>query len=451
MNLPVDFAQRMKLTLGEEYDEFVSSYESSRAYGLRSNPVKIDEGSFSNIMDIELTPVSWCSTGFYYSSEDRPGKNVLHEAGAYYIQEPSAMSVVDLLGIKPGDKVLDLCAAPGGKSTQAAGKLMGTGVLVSNEIVPKRAKILSQNIERMGISNCVVTNMSPDELESHYKGFFDKIIVDAPCSGEGMFNKEEAALTEWSTDNVDMCASRQRDILKCAVEMLKTGGTLVYSTCTFSEEENEKNVQWLTNEYSDMHVLPIDVESKGMSKGYDEIISGCARIWPHKQKGEGHFVARLIKGDVSGDEFGESESAMGGAITDAMKCTYKKIAFGDNMYLYPECLPNPKGQRIERPGLHVWTDLKKRKEPAHALAMAIKGVENQPWIKDVFDEIEIKSICFSETDKPEKFIAGESVACEPDLKGWCIVTYHGLSLGWGKASGGIMKNHYPKGLRKQVM
>lgn len=427
INLPEQFEKRMRDYLGEEFEDFLASYDTPRATGLRFNPLIIDKVGFLALCEEEfgLQQVPWCDTGYFYNSEKRPGKNVFHEGGLYYIQEPSAMSVVTIADIHPGEKVLDLCAAPGGKSTQIAGRLMGEGLLVCNEIVPNRAKILSTNIERMGVTNAVVTNMDPHDLVNHFRGFFDKIIVDAPCSGEGMFNKEPEAIPNWSLSNVEMCATRQRDILTCAYEMLKAGGELVYSTCTFAKEEDEENARWFAEEYSDIEIVPIDTDALMLSKGYEDIAPGTARIWPHKSRGEGHFVAHFIKQAVGNK---------GEASRD--KSVAKKIEFGENIYLLPADMPGLKGLKVVRPGLHTATKLKNREEPAHALAMSLSPGEG--------------NFIYVETDTPEKYINGEQITCANDIKGFVVVTYRGITLGWGKASGGNVKNHYPKGLRRSL-
>ena len=262
-DLPKAFKEDMKKLLGEEYENFIKSYENERTYGLRVNPIKCEREKFEKICEKineysladladggknasglhEMIP--WAAGGYYYEENLQPGKNILHEAGAYYIQEPSAMLPAALLDAKPGDIVLDLCAAPGGKTTQIAGAMDGRGVLVSNEIVKGRAGILSGNVERMGIRNCMVINENPQTLSGIFEEYFDRIMVDAPCSGEGMFRKNENAVSEWSKENVLMCAGRQREILECAAQMLKKGGTLVYSTCTFSKEENENVINFI--------------------------------------------------------------------------------------------------------------------------------------------------------------------------------------------------------------
>ncbi len=457
ITLPQAFVERMREQLGAEADAFFASYESPRAYGLRRNPLKQTAEQFERLMPWQLEPVGWADEGYYYSDADRPGKHVYHEMGLYYIQEPSAMCVAQIADPQPGEVVLDLCAAPGGKSTQLAGRMAGEGLLVCNEIVPNRAKILAQNIERMGVKNAVVLNHSPQELEARFPAFFDRIVVDAPCSGEGMFHKEEAALTEWSPENVQMCAQRQRDILACAVNMLCPGGVLVYSTCTFAPAEDEDMIRWLLDKYPDLTLQPIDTAALGISDGE---ISGTGRIYPHRQRGEGHFVARLMKGGirlprqsavrVSDDSSGKRDKkgkkkTKDVAPTDAwasceafakqyLRCELNgcRQMFGDQLYLVPQEMPDLRGMKVLRPGLHLGTDKKNRFEPSHALALALRADQ-------------VSQVC--ETDEPEQYLRGMTLGCDPALDGWVLVTYQGMPLGWGKASRGVVKNHYPKGLR----
>lgn len=457
--LPQAFVERMRESLGDESEQFFASYDSPRAYGLRRNPLKMERGQFEAQMPFSLEKVSWAKEGYYYACEQRPGRHPFHEMGLYYIQEPSAMCVVEVADPKPGEYVLDLCAAPGGKSTQLAGRMAGEGLLVCNEIVSGRAKILAQNIERFGIKNAVVLNHSPQELTAAFGAFFDRIVVDAPCSGEGMFHKEEAALTEWSTENVMMCALRQKEILACAVRMLRPGGVLVYSTCTFAPQEDEEMAEWLLAEYPDLELLPIDAKAFGISEG---TFFGTGRIWPHRQRGEGHFVARFQKrGDLAQKERLTAEGhekrrcaekgkkkkgSRAGADDQNVWSCYESFAwqslrcelsgrrqlFGEQLYLLPEAMPDLSGLRVLRPGLHLGTVKKNRFEPSHALALALQPSD----VAQVY-----------ETKEPEKYLRGETFSCSPKLSGWTLVTYLGQPMGWGKASGGVMKNHYPKGLR----
>ena len=323
MFLPIEFENRMKDLLGEEYEAFAKAFcEGDEAKGLRFSLCRLAAAreSFGNDEKEQLDKtiellfqglvdkkIPWSAEGYYICStnhnsdgnsnegsndvagrrEIRPGKNLYHEAGAYYLQEPSAMVVATLAGVKPGEKVLDLCAAPGGKSTALGDMLCGEGVLVSNEIHPARVKILSENIERMGIPNALVLNETPEKVAQLFPEFFDCVVVDAPCSGEGMFRKEEAALREWSLENVEMCAARQKEILREAVKCVAPGGRLVYSTCTFAPAEDEENIKWLLYEYPEFSLREIPTELRELKS------NGCIRIWPHKQRGEGHFAALL--------------------------------------------------------------------------------------------------------------------------------------------------------------
>ena len=267
--LPKEFQNRMKQMLGEEYEAFLEGYDKPRFHALRRNPLKIEKEDFLKKIPYYLKPVPWTEHGYYYENEDQPGKHPFHEAGIYYIQEPSAMSVVEYLEVKPGEQVLDLCAAPGGKTTQIAGFMNGQGLLVCNEIHPQRAKILSENIERLGVKNALVMNETPQRLSAVFPRFFDKILVDAPCSGEGMFRKNEEALLEWSPKNVQMCADRQDEILEEVAKMLRPGGRICYSTCTFAPAENEDCMARFLQKHPEFHL--VDVEKKGnMSSGNPE-------------------------------------------------------------------------------------------------------------------------------------------------------------------------------------
>lgn len=427
MELPVEFLQRMKEMLGEEYEDFLASYDQERVYGLRLNTLKGEAEALKRILPFTLEPIPWCDTGFYYKEEERPGKQVYHEAGVYYIQEPSAMITAELAQVCPGDVVLDLCAAPGGKSTQLACKLQGEGLLISNEINAKRAAILSQNIERMGVVNAVVMNESPQKLAKAFPVFFDKIVVDAPCSGEGMFKKEAAAVGEWSVANVKNCAQRQAEILDCAADMLKPGGRLVYSTCTFAVEENEENMKSFVKRHPEFQV------------------ESMHRIWPHKEKGEGHFAAVLCKeGSLV-----KSKAVVPKKITEKqllkqyetfvrenMETTLKgsTVLFGEQLYILPEFCPDLKGLKVVRPGLHVGTVKKNRIEPAYALS---HGITPKQW-KKTLEVTEKQAI---------SYLMGETIAADDLEKGWYLICFQGFPLGFGKYSGGIIKNHYPKGLR----
>ena len=309
--LPKEFLTRMQEMLLDEYDAFLKSYECENKHSLRVNPLKKNLlYEDKPCLPFSLEGVEWEENGYYYPQEEQPGKHPYHEAGVYYIQEASAMAPVHYLEAQPGERILDLCAAPGGKSTQIAAALKGEGLLVCNEIHPARAKILSENIERMGISNALVLNETPSNLADRFESYFDRILVDAPCSGEGMFRKNEDACAEWSLENVKLCADRQDEILDAAAGMLKPGGRLVYSTCTFAPDENEGSISRFIYRHPEFFVVPVK-QKGGMSSGVQEWVDDPAesiensiRLWPHKIKGEGHFLAVLQKSGQDTDGFG---------------------------------------------------------------------------------------------------------------------------------------------------
>ena len=496
ITLPKDFENRMQGMLKEAYPAFVDSYHKEKYQALRLNPLKIQKDDFLNKAPFELEEVPWEKNGFYYNGNtDQPGKHPYHMAGVYYIQEPSAMAPVAYLDAKPGDKILDMCAAPGGKSTQIASYMNGEGILVSNEINPARAKILSENVERMGIRNAMVTNEAPKKLAEIFDEYFDKILVDAPCSGEGMFRKNEEACTEWSLENVELCATRQDEILDCAADMLRPGGRLVYSTCTFAPAENEGSIARFLDRHSDFELLEVPLY-EGMEHGIpewsyfsckreeaagsdvnkeqscenidDKRIERTIRLWPHKVKGEGHFLAVLQKsGEVSEDyegfckyglEKGMSLAELKNKVSDKTSISdfesFTKevlkdnilesdiggiIMFGEQLYMIPKGMPSTHNLKVLRPGLHLGTMKKNRFEPSHALALALRPGE-------------VNNVCelSSDTNDAQAYINGQTLNYDnsESKKGWFLITIDGYSLGWGKLAGNIMKNHYPKGLRR---
>lgn len=497
LTLPREFAERMRSMLGDDFPAFCESYAKDIHPSLRVNTLKLTSEGLREIAPFAGSEIPWQRNGFYYTAdgETRPGKHPLHEAGAYYIQEASAMLPGSLCPPKPGERVLDLCAAPGGKATQLAAALCGEGLLIANEIHPTRAGILSQNIERMGVKNAVVTNASPVELAVKFPAFFDEIVVDAPCSGEGMFRKEADAVTMWSPENVTLCASRQAEILDEAAKMLRAGGYLVYSTCTFAPAENEGAVLAFLSRHPGFEVIPSDQPAVSESRnrglldgghpewadGYGqypaellEQVRNAYRVFPHHCDGEGHFAALLRKcgegealpltrteskkkgkkpekssggkGKPSSETVAVSlfedfcREVMGGVpawVGDTVPCL-----FGDKLYLIPKALcgdSDPaealKGLRVLRAGLCVGTIAgldrgRGRFEPDHALALCA-GLPIRSFPVDY--------------DTAAAYLRGETIPCA--LRGWYTVTYEGLPLGWGKASDGVMKNHYPKGLR----
>lgn len=428
--LPEAFLNRMKGQLGAEYGDFLQSLERPRAVALRFAPQK---GEKPQLPFVE-NAVPWEPQGYYYAPSARPGLHPYHEAGVYYLQEASAMSAVALLQPQPGERILDLCAAPGGKTTQIAGRMQGQGFLLCNEINPKRAKILSRNVERMGVPNALVTNEHPEKLAERLPEFFDRILIDAPCSGEGMFRKEEAAVTDWSRETVEMCAKRQAEILHSGAQMLRPGGRLVYSTCTFAPEENEMTVAAFLAAHSDFEAEDVS------APWFTQVGVGQFRIWPHKVLGEGHFVAVLRKkGEADEKKQTVSNEKMPKCCTEFLKemgillPEGKLCLFRQNLYWAPVEMPEIAGLKVERPGLELGTVKKDRFEPAHALALWLKGcarVENFS----------------SDSRQIDQYLHGDVI--ESDRRGWCLVTVDGYSIGWGKGDGCVLKNHYPKGLRR---
>ena len=428
--LPQAFLDRMKDQLGEQYPAFLHSLERPRAVALRFNPLKGAAPSLPFVGD----PVPWEKNGFYYDPDARPGLHPYHEAGVYYLQEASAMAPVQLLDPQPGERICDLCAAPGGKSTQIAGRMAGKGLLLCNELNPKRAKILSRNIERMGIANAMVTNEHPEKLAGRLAGFFDRVLIDAPCSGEGMFRKEEAAVTDWSLETVQMCARRQGEILHSGAQLVRPGGRLVYSTCTFAPQENEEMVAAFLASHPEFE--PEQVEGPWFTPGEN----GSFRMWPHKLLGEGHFAAVLRR---KGEDAPQGALAQEGKLPqqwlsfakelDITLPEGKAVIFGQSLYWAPEMLPVLQGLKVLRPGLELGEIKKDRLEPAHALALWLRSCRNVQELPGGSRDV-------------AAYMGGDVISSKK--KGWCLVTVDGYSLGWGKGDGRVLKNHYPKGLRR---
>ncbi len=430
--LPVAFLTRMQEQLKEEYPAFLESFERPRAVALRFNPLKGEKPALPFVGE----PVPWEENGYYYDPDSRPGLHPYHEAGVYYLQEASAMSAVALLDPQPGERVCDLCAAPGGKTTQIAGRMLGQGLLLCNEIHPKRAQILSRNIERMGVANALVTNEHPARLAEKYPGFFDRVLIDAPCSGEGMFRKEEAAVTDWSEETVQMCARRQAEILTSGARLLKPGGRLVYSTCTFAPQENELCIEAFLSSHPEFERQPV------AAPWFASAGEGAFRLWPHKLLGEGHFVAVLRKKEddhedvtiPSGEKLPKEWAAFAKELEIALPAG-KAVCFGQSLYWAPEEMPDIRGVRVLRPGLELGLQKKDRFEPVHALAL---------WLKSAARTVDLSA---SGSDI-QVYLRGETIASQ--MRGWTLVRVDAFSIGWGKGDGKVLKNHYPKGLRRQI-
>lgn len=461
------FLERMQRLLADEYPAFLESLSGERAFGLRANPLKAPPEALPELLPFPLARVPWAAEGFYYQADDRPGQHPYHDAGLYYIQEPSAMAAAAALDPRPGERVLDLCAAPGGKSTHIAGRMLGRGLLIANEIIPSRAKILAQNLERLGVSSAVVLNEDSERLAGRLPGFFDRILVDAPCSGEGMFRKDPLACNEWSVENVAACARRQQLILHNAAEMLRPGGRLVYSTCTFSPEENEGTVTAFLAAHPEFSLTDTGLSAFFEPRRADFLPAGtippdgldkALRIWPHKVAGEGHFIAAFEK--AAGWQTASPKTAQPSAdktalasfdafCTDFAAARYPDdaltgnpleggipIQFGAELYRLPaECFALD-GLRVVQPGLHLGTLKKNRFEPAHALSHALPAAAFRQCLD-----------LSADSPAAAAFLRGEVIE-GAGLSGWVPVAVNGFVLGWGKAGGGLVKNHYPKGLRR---
>ncbi|MBR6270907.1 MAG: RsmB/NOP family class I SAM-dependent RNA methyltransferase [Lachnospiraceae bacterium] len=430
--LPAKFLERMKSQLGGTYEAFLSSYEKPFRRAFRVNTSVTGDDELLHLLggaEVVL-PVPFARHCYYYPDDLPLGKSPLHEAGLYYIQEPSAMSVGETVSAAPGEIILDLCAAPGGKTASIAADMAGRGVLFSNEIHPARAKILSQNVERLGLKNCIVTNATPSDLAGRFPAFFDKVLVDAPCSGEGMFRKEPDAIACWSEENIAMCAARQRDILRSADILLAPGGELIYSTCTFAPVENERQIAGFLNEHPGYSLVSME------------------HLYPHKVDGEGHFVAKLRKdGTLCRRSFPTKPARIKKELLTVWE-NFKKdvlidpdfdsggemLCYGDNLYLCPAAV-DLSGIKCLRPGLHLGAASGGRFAPGHALSHCLSAA-------DVSRAIDLSS------DDAARYISGLTLPCSTDLAGIVLVTVGGHGLSWGKATRGTLKNHYPKGLRK---
>ncbi|MCL2113891.1 MAG: RsmF rRNA methyltransferase first C-terminal domain-containing protein [Streptococcaceae bacterium] len=439
MDLPVEFLDKYKNILGNDFEAFLKSFDREAVSAFRINPLK----NLSSIESRDYEAISESSFGYYGKVS---GKSVEHVCGLVYSQEPAAQVVAESAGIQPGMKVLDLCAAPGGKSTHLLSFLGNEGLLVSNEISHKRSKILVENIERFGARNVVVLNESPKRLAKVFTQYFDAIILDAPCSGEGMFRKDSDAIQYWSSDYPQKCANLQREIVGEAMQMLAPGGSLIYSTCTWSEEENEDIVRWVLENYPTMTLTNIP-KINGQSEGID--MPEVVRCWPHHFLGEGQFVAKF---NDRRDKVTDKKVKVGKSkLTNEQKKLwdefYKKSlltdflsagilqVFGDNLYFLPEVLPDLSKLKIARNGLHLGVFKKNRFEPSFALGLALRPEE-------VVRTLEINEEQF------RKYVAGETLAINETISnGWVQLVINGNGLGFAKFVNGVVKNYFPKGLR----
>lgn len=462
--LPEAFLLKMQELLGEEFGQYLESFKEEWKPGLRVNTLKLSPGELAELVPWNLEPVPWADNGFYYDGTLdgevlRPSKHPAYYAGLYYLQEPSAMTPAAMLPVVPGDRVLDLCAAPGGKSTELASKLKGRGMLVSNDISYSRARALLKNLELAGAANICVTSEAPEKLAGVWPEFFDKILVDAPCSGEGMFRRDEDMVKDWNEKGPEYYVPIQRQILSQAAAMLRPGGYMLYSTCTFSVEEDEENVAYVLEEFPQMQLCCLDLDKvPGACGGFG--LSGCMRLFPHRLKGEGHFLALMRKkgGDDGGKEIlppmdpgtagkrvraVEKEKELDAFLRQSgAEWDYGRIDIHqDNVYYLPEGLAWNLPLRFLRTGLFLGELKKGRFEPSQALAMSMKAGQFP------------NTVSFPGGDsRVLRYLKGETISLEGDegpVKGWCLAAMEGFPLGWAKGTGMSLKNKYYPGWRWQ--
>ena len=452
MKLPEEFLKRMKNMLGDELDDFLASYDQPRYHGLRVNTLKVSVEKFREISPFALEPVPWTREGFYTDSDDRPAKHPYYHAGLYYIQEPSAMVPVSVLNPQPGDRVLDLCAAPGGKSTHIAARLAGEGVLVANDISGERLKGMVRNMEMFGVRNYIILNEIPSRMAERFKGYFDKIVVDAPCSGEGMFRKDPGSVKSWGEFSVERCVQMQKGIIRFAAEMLKPGGALVYSTCTFAPEENEGIIDFLVKLYPEfepegIYTVPGAAAGQPQWAGAGEQVSKTIRLWPHRIKGEGHFAALLRKRD--GEETGFAEYVPEPPLPEdleAYRAFFEQTMnippferglaqHHSRLYVIPPGLPDLKGLKVLRPGWFIGEVRKRRFKPVAPLALALRK-EDAGQVLDFA----------AGSEEVIRYLKGETLNITGE-RGWRMVCVDGFPLGWAKQLQDMLNNYYPAGWR----
>ncbi len=453
---PAGFVARMTALLGDDADAFFEGYTSPLRRGLRVNTLKCDAETLCAHFPHPLEASPFAADAFYLDAPHKAGADPLHHAGAYYMQEPSAASAVTVLRPQKGEYILDLCAAPGGKSTQIAAALGGTGLLWCNEYIKSRAQILLQNIERLGVRNAVVSNADTTPLCKQLEGCFDAVLADVPCSGEGMFRKEDVALTQWSEALVAECAARGRDILHNASLAVREGGRIVYSTCTFAPEENELQIAAFLQSHPDFELLDCDVSfgrpalSAAQLHAFADVphdipLERCRRIFP-ADGGEGHFIALLRK---HGDEPRRTHTVPKIKPDNAVKAAQtlwndcftappqgRFACFGDTVRLLPDDLPTVNKITVLSAGVPVGTVAKNRLEPHHALFASAKPADCKRVINLPLDD-----------ERVIAFLHGEEISVDCD-KGYALVTIEGVPCGFGKVSGDVLKNKYPKGLRR---
>lgn len=460
--LPEAFLDRMKDMLGDDYQAFLQAYDQPRTYGLRINTAKISCEEFEKIVPFEVKKIPWIPNGYFYSEDIRPSRCPLYQAGLYYLQEPSAMTPASRIPIEPGEYVLDMCAAPGGKATAAGAALKGQGLLVANDISTTRARALLRNLELFGIPNLFVANEKPEKMVRNFPEFFHKIILDAPCSGEGMFRKEEALAKDWTPQKSQELSQIQRQLTLNAADMLQPGGLMLYSTCTFAPAEDEEVISWLLKERPELSLVPM-TEYEGFSKGVPAWGDGnpelekCVRIFPHKMSGEGHFLALLKKEGQSGQIAGSPKaSRLAADVRKYLEEFFKETGIftlggqpfdwnrievrADKVYYLPPVSCNFRGITFLRNGLYLGDLKKNRFEPSQPLALALQKGEAEAVISLPVDDPRI-----------ERYLKGETLIIQPEeaahAKGWHLLCVEGFPLGFGKLVGQTLKNKYPAGWR----
>lgn len=451
MKLPIAFEAKMKALLNEEYDDYIASYELPQYQGLRINTLKLELDQWKELNPFKtLQPVPWCKEGFYYDSIEKPAKHPYYFAGLYYIQEPSAMTPGAYLPIEPGDRVLDMCAAPGGKSTHLAARMKHKGILVANDISASRSKGLLKNLENFGARQIIVTSETSEKLASKWEGYFDKILIDAPCSGEGMFRKNENAIKGWETHGVEYCMPLQQTILEDAARLLKPSGMILYSTCTFSPEENEGMINTFLDNHPEFSVVPL-TPIGGIQNGRPDFIDareelkGALRLWPHYLKGEGHFVClieRKEQKEIECPRFKASKQLKDypAAYEFLKEYTHleldiKVLEINNKLYHLSEDAPDLTGIRVLRGGLFLGELKNKRFEPSHVLALAYPMSVYKNTINWTVEDEAVK-----------RYLKGETVLCDRP-KGYYVMCVEGYPLGWVKAQNGMLKNQYPPSWR----
>ncbi|MBP3389027.1 MAG: hypothetical protein J6K98_04040 [Clostridia bacterium] len=457
MTLPEGFACRMQTLLGKEYPAFIAGYDRPAERGLRVNTAKLSVADFTARFPYALTPTPFSPVGFTLEGELKAGADPWHHAGAFYMQEPSAMSAVTVLSPRPGERILDLCAAPGGKSTQIAAMQQGQGLLWSNEYVRARASALVQNLERCGVAHSVVSNMDTAPLCEKLAGQFDAVLADVPCSGEGMFRKEEAALTMWSEENITLCAQRGAHILNAAAKAVRPGGRLMYSTCTFAPEENECQIARFLLTHPDFSLHPITVSWGHPACSWAQVapfapdIDGSALPLSHARRifpadgGEGHFIALLVRdgeGAVPAGLRADGKPDKNSAACEALLADCftevpagRFVTVGDTVRLLPNDLPDTRGLYLVAAGVTAATVCRDRLEPCHGIFLSRRPEQCRQVLHFTRDDT-----------RTAAFLRGETVDA-PGLSGWTAVAVDGVIAGFGKVSGGVLKNRYPKALR----